>query len=376
MTTATTLQEPAMNQQPARRRRSRPIPVAEQMAPAPAMGQELSQGLCLAHVLVKSPSYRIKMVKSEVTAATENGEARQVAKDKMTGNRWVWNRHRLFDQMLENGRKVTLLLDRYSVSEGKPSAEEDEGNRRGGGGGYRIMPMDAVARFHVGLLELIAERNAIIDRMKENWWTEVLPGISEFFGEHFYQIRPSLPSGPEDLEWRFRVRALYWPLTPLNPSKLSMAGLTADQQQKFILSQEEELKGMFKDRFAAMFDTIFLSVYDVCQDILHGEKDPQTGLRSGQSPIESGRRKEGALEPILAVLDRVKNFSQFASPEVLEAVDNARGLIGAVTHRDLNLNGGKNLTTTAIKAALEPLGNAVKRLWEAKRGQAVRKIAV
>ena len=350
----------------------------EMTTPLPApmpLTKKLQEGLCLVQVTVRSSDYRIAMPGTEVKAEDEFGQATTVDPRKITPSKWIWNQHPIFSEVSSNRTKISSLMDLFTVPERTTESDEEHKVTKAGGG-YRIMPINQVGQFWARLQELIVQRDEIVQRMKDLWYAEILPGLGEFFGPFFFQVRPSLPKGPHDLAHRFRVSHSFWPLTPLDGSKIDMENLTPQQRQDFIIDQKERIQSMFRDRFESIFDAVLGGISDKCLDILHGELDPKTGLR-GKSCLEGGHRQSGTLQQILNVLDKALMFKDVTSlsPEVIKAIKDTREQVVSTDIALLNKNKGNNLVVAGIKSSVAGMSGLVNQMM-VQKGRAIRDIAI
>lgn len=353
------------------------------MAPAPisgapiapeSLGPRLQAGLCLIQTIVRSPDYRITMREATVEAKTEAGLAEVVDARKISKSKWIWNIHPIFDEIDANKRAIGDLLNVYSVPD-----RLTESASRGGGGGIRLMPMHKFPEFDVRRRQLIEARRGLVERLADLWWAEVVPGLSEYFGPHFYQVRPCLPSGPNDLQHRYEVACPPpLPLTPIDAGAMDITALTPDERDQFVRGQKEQIERMFRERFAAIFDSVLGGIHALCLDITQGPVDEKTGRRTGRSAIQTGKRKSGCIDEILNLLDRAVCFKDVTrlTPEVLDLIRDARAQLAEVSIVDLNSNQGDNPVTAGIKTSMGQLGVAVKRLWDHQTGRARRSISI
>ena len=112
---------------------------------------------------------------------------------------------------------------------------------------------------------------------------------------------------------------------------------------------------------------------------MYGPVDPAIGKRTGKSAIMSGRRRSGAVEEMLSLLDRAVAFKDVTNltPDMLALLNDARTQLHGLTHEDLNANQGNNPTTQAIRQSMTELGVAVQRLMATNHGgRANRAIAI
>ena len=212
------------------------------------------------------------------------------------------------------------------------------------------------------------------------WFSEIIPGLHDHFGTQFYQVRPGLPAGPDDLHHRYEVICQPpLPLTPISPDQMDITSLSPEDRNRFIRGQQDLVNQMFQQRFASVFDTVLGSLNDLAMDVMYGPIDPATGRRTGKSTIMSGRRRTGAVEEMLSLLDRAVAFKDVTrlTPDMLALLNNARRQLHGLTYQDLNQNQGDNPATQAIKQSMTELGVAVQRLMATNHGgRARRSIAI
>jgi len=147
-------------------------------------------------------------------------------------------------------------------------------------------------------------------------------------------------------------------------------------KDELVNSQKEILEKMYRDRFQQMFDTLYGSIVEEARDILEGKADAKTGQRSGVGSLETGSRRGGAVEKMLIIFDRVANFHQFTSPEVLDLVNQVRGKLKGKTYEDLNANGGDNKLTASVKGIMGELKVLVEQQWELQKSRVDRSIMI
>jgi hypothetical protein len=336
--------------------------------------EQLAAGLCLVQVTVRSPDYRVAMKGGTVEAKNEAGERQQVAADRITPNKWIWGNHPIFAQIAGTRSRIGSILNLYSIPD--RTSGDDDAKVSKAAGGYRIMPIDKVPECWAKLQEVIKERAEIVQHLSDIWWSEVVPGLREFFGNYFYQVRPALPSGPGDLSHRYTVAHNFWPLTPIKPEELDLTRMSPQQRQEFILDQKARIQDMYADRFQAIFDEIVGGIAEKARDLVEGELDPATGLR-GRHALAGGHRSQGSLRQIMDVLEKALMFKDVAnlSPEAIALIENARTVVAGSAVQAVNMNKGKNSTTQAIRKAMGQLGNVIQHLQET-RPRASRSIMV
>jgi len=320
---------------------------------------QVAQGLCLMRAVVHSPTYRLAVKNGEVLAETESGGRESVGDEKTTRPSWKWNRHPIFKQIATNGREIQQTVDRFSV----PDVTTD-----------RLVSVTRASELILAIDAMADQRRVLVQRIiDELWYSEILPGLREFFGHHFFQIRRHLPAADATMHDRYRVDTIIRPLTLVTPDNLDLSTLTQDDARRVVDSQRDLIDRMYRERFQNLFDTIFGDIHRLCMDITEGPVDPATGQRTGQSVL-SGHRKTEGMKEILDMLDRVNDFHQFTDPDVLQMVNDVRFQISQASIQDINKNKGDNDVTKAIKAAMRPLGQAVKDLWDNSKAQARRSI--
>ena len=116
---------------------------------------------------------------------------------------------------------------------------------------------------------------------------------------------------------------------------------------------------MLQGRVHAVIDTVFGEVEDICSRIVHGEFD-------------TGKRRAGALNDIMAVLGRLTDFKQFSNEVVNSKVEEARGFLSKLSIADINHNVGD--VQTALKQVMGSLGKDVMTLKVSLKKRASREV--
>lgn len=319
-------------------------PSPEALPTGTNVGMQLSGALCLLKLTVRAPAGRIQLnnFKLEATDST-NKEFIEVAKGQTTSPKWKIDQHELWGKLKANWTELTHLRNRYTVSD----AIE----------GQYLLSMMKAGEFLNEMLKLRNERHELAEQMAAVWESEVVPAMKSKIGdEHFeLHVRPKLPS-PLSLIDRFDVDYCLYPLSPLTGDDLDLSQLAPRDAKQLIGEVNDRAKTMIMDRFSSIADTVMGEVLALCEEI-------------GEGGLETGKRKSGALNEIITILERVQNFEEFASPEVLKKAEVALKAVSGITITHINTDIGN--TRENIRKAFQPLASAVKKLQK-QNGQVRR----
>jgi len=118
----------------------------------------------------------------------------------------------------------------------------------------------------------------------------------------------------------------------------------------FQIGDDTMSQQLVEGRAKIIFEEVFGSVNAKCAEIAAGA-------------LESGKRKFGAITELVEVLDRLRNFSEFANPEIIRHADATLEVLRQVTDISaVNANEGQNLVSAAIRTAVLPLGTAIQAM--------------
>ena len=264
------------------------------------IGRRITENLCSVYVTIHRPAGRPMAEALEMeTRNARDGTAVRVDADKTTGTHWKIDVHPLWRQIDANRRLIENTLFRFSASDSIK--------------GDHLVSVFKVAEMINAMRVLREDRIRLAAEIEEKWDTEVVPAIQREFPDVFWQIEPRLPKRG-DIRHRFGVEWVIRPLTTINPEHLDLRSLSQDDAARVISQTQDVMREVVVQRFQSMFDQIFGEIMDLCRQINEGA-------------FENGRSRPVLLDDLLIMLERVSNFSAFATPEVLQATQNARNVI-------------------------------------------------
>jgi hypothetical protein len=253
---------------------------------------------------------------------------------KVTRPCWVIDDYHLFKAIDKNGRAVESTVNRYTAGDFRK--------------GDHLVSMSAIGKLLSELTKLRDERKAIVAHLaSDEGWNAFKAWIAKKFPNHFEQIYKKLPL-QQTLQSRFDVEWTFRPLTPLNAEDLDLNNLTHEDKMRVIEQSNKMLQDITKQQVGNLMNTVFGEVLGLCEQINDGS-------------LESGKRKSGALTEILDLLDRINNFKEFATPDILKNVEKAKGVVQKVSITQLNT---ESSVQESIKLAMNTLGQSLKTLGE------------
>jgi hypothetical protein len=311
----------------------------------------LKANLVLLELTIKRPSGRAKSDKDKVKveAQAQYGGTTEVGAKRMTRPSWIYDTHHLWGRLDANAREIGELMKFYAVNDKS--------------GDDKVAGSYMVSMYKMGelLQQLEAkkqERDRLAQELADKWESEAIPQLQTENPEHFFQIRPLLPS-PDTFVDKFAVRWTLRRLAPMSDAEVDVSQLSPTDAEEVRRSIKKMCEDKAREQLDAVMSNVFGEVADVCEQINLGS-------------LESGTRRPEAITNLLNVLDRVQNFAQFADEEVLRRVAEARSAVAGVSISDLNKNSS---IQQAVKAAFAPLGEAVRQLQEdASSGRVRRRI--
>jgi hypothetical protein len=299
------------------------------------MGPQIGGNLCLMQVIVRAPEGRLVLDDYEIHAKGQDGLTEVVSTSKVTRSSWKIDQHKMWKEFRENRADIQALLSKYSVSDLTP--------------GQYLVSMLKVGNLIGELRTLVNRRMSLARLMREDqiWEYEVLPGIEAFVGAaQFPRLLPRLKRLRAGMPDCFAVNWNIFPLTPVTGSDLDLSDMSQVEAEAIIQQVNERAQQSMMDRLGVVIDGVFGEVLTLCDQISAGA-------------LETGKRKSGALEEIFTILDRVRNFEEWANPEVLRRVDVAARSLQGVSINDVNT---KTSVQSAIRQVFAPLGEAVEKL--------------
>ena len=321
-------------------------------ADATQLGPKIAANMCGVDLVVRRPSGKYQIKNVEVMAANEDGLQERLDNKKITRPSFITDTkadHPIWEQIDENGRQFDATLRVFSVSD----------SRRG----FHLVPMSRTGNILEAFGRLRQERIRLVHALVEGYDTWIANLRAKFNGQ-FHLLARSLPSRESLLE-KFEVVWLLNPLTPIDPTNLKFNDINDEDRQRIIDESNKMAHDLIEQRARVIYDEAFGSMLDKCEQIVAGS-------------METGKRKFGAITELIESLNRMKNFSEWANPEVIRRANNALSVLNTITDiSEVNGNDGQNRVTRAIVAAMKPLGDSVERMLRDARpgsGRASREI--
>ena len=306
-------------------------------APAPALGPKIAANMCGVDLILRRPSGKYKIQGAEVMAADEAGNQEKMDNKKITRPAFITdtkNDHPVWEQIDTNTQKFNSVLKIFSVND----------SRRG----FHIVPMSKTGNMASEFVKLKQERDYWVGELALGYDTW-LSNLRAKFNGQFHLLLKSLPSR-ESLREKFEVVWLFMPLTPIDPSNLKFNDINDEDRQRIIDDSNKMAHDLIEQRAKYIYDEAFGSVLDSCDKIVAGS-------------LETGKRKFAAISEIVDSLERMKNFSEWANPEVIARANDALSVLKNIADiSEVNQNDGQNQVTRAIVAAMKPLGDSVNRM--------------
>lgn len=282
--------------------------------------------LCMVSVTRSRYTGRIAMPKD----ADVRVNATNINKEHATGNHWKVDIHPLFGDLDKNYQEIESVLRTYTVNDQLR-------------GTYMVM-MDRVPELLAKLADLRDQRLSLAMRLQHVATTEWFPAVRAAHPDHYEQfIEPKMPD-TSGVAARFNVSWNACIIQQPHVDDFNLDSLSYRDRERVMNDINRRLQDSMKDRAQAIMDTVFGELLELCDDIVDG------------GSMESGRKREGSMRDILNILDRVRNFDVFASPEILERVQRARDVVSGVTHHQVNAS---TLVQRSIKEAMSPIRQAV-----------------
>ena len=332
-------------------------PSAE-IAPVAANGYQIAAGMCGIDLIVKRPTGRVKVRKNvEVKALDAHGSEEQLTAKQATRPHLIIDgadAHPAWAQLDENARKFDTLVRVSSVNDARR--------------GFHLIPMSRAGKFVTDASALRVERKGLAEWLASAPQYAVwMDNLKKRFNGHFYLLTGKFPT-PEELVEKFDVAWTIHPLTPINPGSIDFKHLNDEDRMAIVTESTKMVKDLAMCRAQAIFDEVFGQVLGKCQEITSGK-------------YFKGTRKFGAIEEIVALLERMLNFQEFAQdPTVIDHANKMLGMFKEVTDiSDLNKNKGKNQITAAITEATKPFEAVLAAMLKAHRpgsGKSARLIDV
>lgn len=289
--------------------------------------------LCLMNMSIKAPSGSRGAPESFKTESkNDEGEFVVVNKKAATAAKWRISQHPLWKQLSQNKAAMINLRALYTVP--------DVSN------GCYLIPKLKVAHFTMEMTKLEDERKELANEMMQKWESEVIPAMESAIGPGLFSlhVRGRLFK-KHTIPERFAVSYDFMPLSPLSGDDIDFSDLTTHDAAKYSDMITEKAKAAVLDRFRLVADCILDETLTLCEEI-------------GSGSLETGKKKGGSITQILDILERVQNFHEFASEEVLDRVKLAHYAMQGVSIKQMN--NPKSRTRDDIKAVFAPLADAIR----------------
>src|ERR1035437_3652101 len=316
-----------------------PIP----MAAGQSMGNQIAGQMWAVDFCVKRPTGRIGVVNSDVAARNDVGEQEKIDSKKITKPSFKIDQdsdHPAWKLIDLNARKFDSILTRYSVNDARR--------------GFHIVPQCKVGEMVAEMSAARKERLELAVEFRDTW-SILIENLRKKFNGHFHLLFPKLPN-PESLLEKFDVTWIITPMTPIDPAHFNLQNVNEADRAKLLEESTNMTKSLIAQQAKGIYDQVFGSVLAQCDEIANGS-------------FESGTRKFGSIKELVDIIDRLRNFGELGTPEVLaHATATRQPLAGITDISDMNTNSGQNQVTAAIKAASKPLATAIKTMLEARKG--------
>ena len=302
-------------------------------------------------VTVQRPSGRYQVKGATVEARSQGGSTEKLG--NVTKPCFIIDTeddHELWGKLDKNEGAIKNILARFSANDPRK--------------GLHLVPGSQVSRMLLHLREARHERLDLAQRLAAVWHTELIPHLQTKYNGHFYLLAPVLPHSDSLIE-RFDTQWFLTPLTVTSASALTFDGLSTEDKEGIIQESDNMARNLVKQRAQFIYEQVFGEVVTQCDEIAAGA-------------MESGKRKGGCITELVTLLDRLRNFSEFATPEVLAKAEEAMRVMSTVTDiAAINRNDGDNHVVRAVKAAFAPLGASINAMLQdvlPERGRSQRKV--
>ena len=329
---------------PINRKRHRQEAAPQEMyaASEDAFSQAIAAGMCGVDVEIRRPGGSIRIPGVTVLAATPAGESQPITKTTTPG--FIIDHrqdHEFWYLVDENQRAIETILRRYAISDAKR--------------GFHLVPMGASGNMLSAISLAKKDRQKLVEHFcspaQQNLWRQ---NLQEKYPNHFHLLEGKLPEVGH-LQEKFNVTWDLRPFTPLCANGLNFKDINRRDKQQIIDESNRMAQELISQRAGAVYSMVFGSLLEQCEAIAHGA-------------LETGTRRFGGIEELVLQLERLKNFSDFATPEMVQHAENTLAALGQIKERSdivkLNENKGQNQLVSAIKAAMRPLGASIRQMYD------------
>jgi hypothetical protein len=259
----------------------------------------------------------------------------------------------VFSRIRENNGLIEKAVGAYTVVD----AED----------GFRLISMTRRAAFIGELTELNTQRQDLAKWLDNNWSTQVIPLIREEHPDHFDMIKDRLPLPPfgPRMEVTFRLR----PVGAVGPDDIQpeeWEELSPQARDAAIAKMLSEGEQMARDRAEAIINGAMEPILEAALKLqgrmanpaFNPDKPEDSKNRRFLPGIDSGSKHSGFLDSLLIPLERIMNFKQFMSPEVIKQADAAMLAVKRAGGNITRINGDRHIQD-AIRDGFARLGDAV-----------------
>ena len=298
------------------------------------MGKSLGNNICnvafVVHEWEAKVGVRDKDLQQEIK--TDQGYFEPVKNENTTGTRRKIDGFQGVKDLVANGRKITTVIDQFSVRRGKMTR------------GIRLISTLMVGPFSVEMSKLLEERMVLARTLRDDWDAYLLY-VEQTFPNQFGQIHKQLPD-PNTLEARYGVEWEFQPLNPIRGEDLDLVNLSREEQAEVIGRVNNMAEKRAEEAFGMVIENVFGEVVDICDEVLGGS-------------LTTGKKRQGSIDKLLRTLDRVLNFRHLANEAVLQQVESVKGTLESISAESLNSD--VNLQA-AVQAVFRPLKREVQQL--------------
>ncbi len=226
------------------------------------------------------------------------------------------------------------------------------------------------------------ERMSIAAWLDNHFATDIIPVVKEKHAAHFDYMEPKLPKAPFsdslDVILKFRVQGT------LTADQFDFNNISPGARKKVQSMIEAQAEAYAKDQARAIINGAMQPIVNLAMEVTGEMPNPKFDASKPETPsnrkflpgIDSGTRRGGFIDRLLADLDRVLHFRQFMTPEILAQTQKAREAIERAGGDVSRINEDAAIQL-AIRNELSHLGKAMRQnIKESEAGRSGRKLVV
>ncbi len=324
------------------------------MGPSPITPDHSTMGIVHFRLKVSRPSCRpqIKGGKMEVN------EHEVKAKDRTAGNYKI-DKHEIWSKLDRNETEARHVLHMYSVN----SADI----------GVNFVPEKHAAKVRLELNRCTDRRNELIQWFVDHY-DEVLTklrddcvGPDKMVADHQTfdaDILPAIPA-KHALPDRLKMVHTMTCIAPANNEKIGVFELDDAEQAEIIEQNRSEYEGQVKNMMQLVGTQMAAEILKTL------EQYTTTTNEKGKLRLEGGKRRTGALNDLMDLFSRLKNFDDYIKPDVLERVRHAEAVVEEQCGWDIGKVNSSTTVQSQIKVALQPLQTALQGMIDSHTEAAV-----